>query len=69
MVRFGIVLKAGALAAVLVAGGLAAGRASAAGPTGWMQGSVTPPAGQKRITAPGGRRGKAARHRHRMKHR
>lgn len=32
------------------------------------QGTVTPPAGQSRITAPGGRRGKAVRS-HRKRHR
>ena len=32
------------------------------------QGTVTPPSGQSRITAPGGRRGKAARF-HRKRHR
>ena len=33
-----------------------------------LAGTVTPPAGQSRITAPGGRRGKAARS-HRKRHR
>ncbi|TFZ59043.1 hypothetical protein E4V01_08620 [Methylorubrum sp. Q1] len=32
------------------------------------QGTVTPPAGQSRVTAPGGRRGKTARS-HRKRHR
>ncbi|ACB79279.1 conserved hypothetical protein [Methylorubrum populi BJ001] len=44
------------------------GSGVATAPGARAQGTVTPPAGQSRITAPGGRRGKAARS-HRKRHR
>lgn len=58
----GVVLAAWLAVAGLSAGGLVATA------TGASAQSLTPPAGQPRVTAPGGRRGKAAL-RHRKRHR
>lgn len=58
----GVVLAAWLTVAGLSAGGLLATT------TGASAQSLTPPAGQPRVTAPGGRRGKAAL-RHRKRHR
>jgi hypothetical protein len=52
------------LAAALLGGGTVLGTASGAR----AQGSLTPPAGQPRVTAPGGRKGRAA-HRSRSRKR
>lgn len=48
-------------AAVAFSGGV-----FAVAPAARAQGTLTAPAGQKRVTAPGGLRGRAAMHRHRM---
>ena len=68
--KFGTTARAGALALLLAAAGTLSAAASAGmpAPLAWAQGSLTPPGGQKRVTAPGGLRGRAAHRGHRGWH-